>query len=193
MRKIRTLKRGKKWSNAFEIGGITGKRKAYQKSGFATKTEAYEAGIKIYDEYMHGGISIHDGKICFADFIDDWFEKDCKPGLRFSTAYNYEIYIRLHIKPSLGSYQLKDLTPAIIDNWIRKIAATKKLVPLYIKMIFLIAKKALDYAVYPAGIINTNPAQYVKVPKIKAGPKKIKRVIIENDTLSTILNSLPRY
>lgn len=189
MAKIRTIKRSSKWSYAFEMGIVNGKRKTCQKSGFETKKEAYDAGVIAYDKYLHGGIAVNDGKITFADFLDSWFEKDCKPNIRHHTYQNYEIYIRLHIKPDIGSYKMRDLAPAIMDDWVKKLV-TKNLSADVKHAIFTVVKKALNYAVYPAQIITVNPAQYIKFPKIKS-EKLVKRVII--DDITKIKENLPNH
>ncbi|WP_196607094.1 tyrosine-type recombinase/integrase [Pectinatus frisingensis] len=186
---VRTLKRGKKWSYAFEIGIINGKRKTCQKSGFSTEKEAYNAGIMAYDKYLHGGIAVNDGKITFNQFLDEWFEKDCKISIREGTSTNYERYIRLHIKPVLGQYKLKDITPAILDDWLKGLINSKKVSPLVCKFIFTLLKKALNYAVYPAEIISSNPAQYIKFPSIKQ-EKRVKRVIIDKNYLDSIISNI---
>ena len=49
---------------------------------------------------------------------------------------------------------------------------------------------ALDYAVYPAELISSNPANYIKVPK-KAPTNIIKRHIITPEKLKTLLEKYP--
>lgn len=180
MAKIRTLKRGKRWSFAFEMGVVNGKRKTYQKSGFDTKQKAYNAGAIAYDKYLHGGLAVNNGKITFADFLDEWFEKECKPSVRHSTAINYSVIINKHIKPQLGSYKMNALTPAIINNWLNQLFTCKQLCHNTISAVLITVRKALTYAVYPAEILTTNPAQYIKLPKKIDEEKQISRVIIRN-------------
>ena len=55
---INIRKRGKVYQYQFEIAPIEGKRKQITKSGFKTKKEAEEAGIKAYNEYNQTGHSI---------------------------------------------------------------------------------------------------------------------------------------
>lgn len=165
MAKIRTLKRGKRWSFAFEMGVVNGKRKTYQKSGFDTKQKAYNAGAIAYDKYLHGGLAVNNGKITFADFLDEWFEKECKPSVRHSTAINYSVIINKHIKPQLGGYKMNALTPVIINNWLNQLFTYKQLCHNTISAVLITVRKALTYAVYPAEILTANPAQYIKLPK----------------------------
>ena len=192
MVKVRTIKRGKSkiWSYAFEIGRIDGKRKTVQKSGFKSEPEAYNAGVIAYDKYLHGGLITSDKKMYFSDFMDEWFENKCKLHLRPETATGYESYIRRHVKPYLGRYKLKEITPLIIDTWLEKLVS--KLSVGLSRLIFDITKKALNYAVEPARLISSNPAHYAEFPK-KRIVKKIKRVIIRHDDLDKVLANLPLH
>ena len=54
---INIRKRGKVYQYKFEIASIDGKRKFKNKSGFATKSEAKQAGIIAYNEYLNTGHS----------------------------------------------------------------------------------------------------------------------------------------
>lgn len=57
MSEINTRKRGQKWQYQFEAAKIGGKRKQITKSGFNTKKEALEAGIKALAEYNNSRIT----------------------------------------------------------------------------------------------------------------------------------------
>lgn len=54
---INIRKRGKVYQYKFEIASIDGKGKFKNKSGFATKSEAKQAGIIAYNEYLNTGHS----------------------------------------------------------------------------------------------------------------------------------------
>mgnify|MGYP004574617197 FL=1 len=54
---INIRKRGEVYQYKFEIASIDGKRKFKNKSGFATKSEAKQAGIIAYNEYLNTGHS----------------------------------------------------------------------------------------------------------------------------------------
>lgn len=57
MGNVYVQKRGKVYQYKFEIASIDGKRKIKNKSGFATKSEAKQAGIIAYNEYLNTGHS----------------------------------------------------------------------------------------------------------------------------------------
>ena len=51
-------------------------------------------------------------------------------------------------------------------------------------------RNALDYAVYPAELISSNPENYIKVPK-KAPTNIVKRHIITKEKLAELLGKYP--
>lgn len=57
MADVTVQKRGEVYQYKFEIASIDGKRKIKNKSGFATKSEAKQAGIIAYNEYLNTGHS----------------------------------------------------------------------------------------------------------------------------------------
>lgn len=64
MAKIRTRKRGKTYSYNLEAGlNANGKRKVVEKGGFATKQEAYDAGVKAFAAWKNGNIGIVSEKV----------------------------------------------------------------------------------------------------------------------------------
>ena len=91
--------------------------------------------------------------------------------------------------PYLGDISVQNLTPAILDKWLRELqkASYSKNT---LSSIHALIHHALDYAVYPAEIISSNPANYIKVPK-KAPTNIIKRHIITPEKLSDLLEKCP--
>lgn len=111
-------KNGKTWRYRFDIATVAGKRKQISKSGFRTKKEAQAAGNTALYQYEHAGLSPDQlkGEISYADFLDEWMEKDVIKRWKKSTVEGYEKKIRLYIKPNLGHYRLKSITKQnIID------------------------------------------------------------------------------
>ena len=54
---VNIKKRGNVYQYQFEIAPVDGKRKYINKSGFKSKREAMEAGVKAYNEYFETGHS----------------------------------------------------------------------------------------------------------------------------------------
>ena len=58
MADVITRKRNNKWEYRFEGAKIGGKRKQFSKSGFNTKKEALEAGVKALATYNQAGTAV---------------------------------------------------------------------------------------------------------------------------------------
>ena len=157
--KVRTRKRGNKWSYAFEGAKINGKRNTIEKAGFSSEKEAYEAGLAAFQEYKTAGSVFAGSDMSVSDFMEMWLEKVAKVSVKPNTLYNYKKMIRCHIKPCLGGYALKDITPVVMDNWITERYVDKGLSYSTLDNMLKVLKVALDYAVYPGQLIRDNPAR----------------------------------
>lgn len=158
------------WEYRFEVGRIGGHRKQFSKSGFKTKREALEAGAKALSEYCDGNL-INPTEISMSDFLDEWFEKDCKAHIKITSQETYASAIKLYLKPLLGAYKVKWITPIILQDFANKIG-TMELSKSRITCILAVLTDALDYAVFPAGIIKNNPVRYIKKPIGKTAHKR---------------------
>lgn len=187
---IRTRKRGKTWSYSFEAGNINGKRKVIEKGGFASQDDAFDAGVEAYSAWKHGCIGVTAKKTLLSDFFDQWVHTICPTRVRDSTVYLYDAMVRNHITPHLGHIALQDLTPLMIDQWASHLMQTDNLSYSSAKTTLAILQAGLKYAVYPAGIIRSNPAQYISIPA-KAAKKVIKRTIISPERFDALLETYP--
>lgn len=110
-------KRGSVWEYRFEIAKVDGKRKQVSKSGFKTKREATEAGTKALGKYNNSGVAINESDVSLADYLDYWLDTYGKMNLKYNTQLNYLYIIENHLKPNLGSYRLKSLSAATIQEY----------------------------------------------------------------------------
>lgn len=187
---IRTRKRGKTWSYIFEAGrNEDNKRKVVEKGGFQTKEAAYEAGVVAYMDWKHGNIGITSERITVREFMEAWLTKVCSLNVRPSTLANYSTMTNYHIIPKLGPLMVQDISPVILDNWIRELTG-KGLAFKSLKLIHAIFSHALDYAVYPGQLISNNPARYINIPK--SAPKNIiERKIIDPGQFQELMEDFP--
>lgn len=63
-------KRWEGYKYKFEIASIDGKRNFKNKSGFTTKSEAKQAGIIAYNEYLNTGHSFKPKTMSYSDYLD---------------------------------------------------------------------------------------------------------------------------
>ena len=83
MADVTVQKRGEVYQYKFEIASIDGKRKFKNKSGFATKSEAKQAGIIAYNEYLNTGHSFIPKTMSYSDYLDYWMKEHCKINLKY--------------------------------------------------------------------------------------------------------------
>lgn len=165
MGELRTRRRGKNWEWSFEGAKVGGKRHSVSKGGYKTKAEAIAAGTQAKAEYDSAGRIFRPSDVSVSDYLDYWLENYVNRHLSYNTMLDYEKKVRIHIKPSLGSYRLTSLEPDIIQRWIdgkKDDGYSQSMV----KNILTCLQGALNYAVQPCQYIKANPCIYVKVPKI---------------------------
>lgn len=190
MAQVRTRKRGKTFSYIFEAGKkADGRRNVVEKGGFATKAEAYKAGVAAYNDFLHGNIGITSERVTLKDFMSAWLDNVTALNVRPTTIQTYRSVINVRITPHLGNMKVQDLTPALLDAWIRKLVELG-FSHSSMRVAYSIILEALDYAVYPAQLIQSNPATYIKVPK-NAPRNVIKRTIISDELFAKLLAEYP--
>lgn len=157
-------KRGNTWYYYFEAGKVDGKRKKIERKGGKTKKEALEALRKALDEFDKCGSTVNESNISVADYFDYWFNEYVLINCKYNTQQGYKTIIERHIKPTLGFYKLKTLTPAILQEFLNKKyrnGFTKNT----LKGFYGVLSGALKMAVYPYQFIKQNPMQYTSMPK----------------------------
>ena len=186
MAQVRVRKRGKTFSYIFEAGKVDGKRKVVEKGGFPTKSAAYKAGMEAYVDFLHGNIGITSESITLADFMTAWLNNVVVLNVKPSSMQTYQTLFKCQIVPYLGEVKIQELTPAMLDKWLREL---QKLGLSYntISATHAFIHNALNYAVYPAQLISSNPAAYIKVPK-NAPRNVIKRHIITPERFKALLD-----
>ena len=177
-------KRGSMWSYSFDMGTIAGKRQRKEKGGFRTKKEAEAALAKAITEYNGGGIVFEPSTSTLSDYLDLWMEQYVKVNCKTNTVKNYTYAVKNHLKPDLGQYRLKAITPAVVQKWVNGLKEegfAKGTVGGYKTVL----SASLTYAVEPLHYLIFNPCDCVKIPKMsKAKPK---RYIISPEDFETIL------
>ena len=192
MGRIITQKRGDYWEYKFEVAKIDDSRKRVSKSGFKTKEQALAAGSKAQAEYNDAGLSFTPSEIGFSDFLDHWVESYCLINLKTSTVANYKKKIRLHIKPALGSYKLKALTPPVMQRFINKMAKAN-----YSRTTLAVIKGiltgSLSYAVMQE-MIRYSPMNNVSLPSPRnetLKPRTAPHVFIPKNRIDQIFDRFP--
>ena len=112
MAQVRIRKRGKTYSYIFEAGKVEGKRKVAEKGGYATKAEAYKAGVAAYNDFLHGNIGITSESITLKEFMTAWLDNVVALNVKQTSLQTYQAYSNNRIIPYLGEVKVQELTPA---------------------------------------------------------------------------------
>ena len=188
--RVNTRKRGERWEYRFEGAKIGGERKQISKSGFRTQADALKAGNIALVEYENAGLNFEPSETSVADYMDYWMENYVKINCRYNTQNNYEQHIRNHIKPTLGMYKLKSLTPTILQKFINKkyLSGMSKN---HLTNLITVLSGSLKYAVHPLKYIKENPMQYVKYPKYEHTKEDANHKLITNKEFNKIIDRFP--
>lgn len=175
------------WEYRFEAAKIDGKRKHISKAGFRTKKDAEIAGTKAMAEYNNAGLKFEPSEMSFADYLDYWFDNYVKMRCTYNTQLAYNQIIEGHLKPVLGHYKLKSLTPMIIQEYANN-KFTGGLKKTTLSNIMAVLTGSLKYAVVPAKLLQSSPAEYVKFPKTQAKRNEVNRTVISVEDFNKMLS-----
>lgn len=189
MATLNVTKRGNVWQYRFEIAQVDGKRKRISKSGFKTKKEATIAGNEAVTNYNNTGLCFKASEVSFADYLDYWQENYCNMSMKYNTQVNNMYLINKYIKPTLGDFRLKAITPARMQEYVNGLKI-KGLQRGTINKIYHALSSAFSYAVEPLELIQYNPCQNIKLPTFTDTPKET-RFIITPEQFSTIIERFP--
>lgn len=174
------------WEYRFEAAKIDGKRKHISKAGYKTKKEAEIAGTKAMADYNNAGMTFEPSEMSYSDFLDYWFENYVKMSCKYNTQIAYMQIIETHLKPALGMYKLRSLTPIMIQDYVNKkfVTGLKKTT---LVNIMSVLSGSLKYAVVPAQLLQSSPAEYIKYPKLKSERAEVNRTIISIEDFNKML------
>lgn len=121
--------------------------------------------------------------------MDNWLQGVAAVNVRESSLSQYQKMTKYHVTPLIGDIDIQDLTPAILDRWMRQLTR-KGLAQKSLKLILAILRQALNYAVYPSNFIQSNPALHIKVPRT-APRDLVKRKIITPQEFAVLMEVFP--
>lgn len=181
MSKINIRKRNNYYEYRFEIASSNGKRRWLSKSGFKTKTEAGEAGIQAYNEYLNAGVPFKQCNMSYSDYLDYWLNNYCKNNLKYNTIQTYTIIINKYLKPTIGKYKLSTITSVALNGYITEIVNQYNHSKTYYKNILKVIKGSFRDACNLYGFIKYNPALTLRLPKINKYSEDIKHLYTKEE------------
>lgn len=113
--------------------------------------------------------------ITVGDWLELWLKEYVQVSVKPLTFKSYEVVVRVHIKPAIGSIKLQALKAPQIQAFYNSLITDKS--PKTIKNIHGVLHKALDKAI-KIGYVTTNPASVCDIPRIEK--KEIKPLNADN-------------
>lgn len=178
-------KDGKGWQGQVTIGRDpeTGKLKRVTYYG-KTQKEVQQKINKAISE-LNDGTFIKPHTVTFGEWADKWLE-DYKrpPNVKLSTYVSYEMLIRQHLKPKLGSVLLKDLNSEVLQKFYNEQVANGRsdgkggLSPKTLRNLHNMIHECLQQAVYN-NLIHRNISEATNLPK--CSNKKEIRVLSKDE------------
>lgn len=175
------------WEYRFEAAKVDGKRKHISKAGFRTQKEAYNAGTKALAEYNHAGLTFEPSEMSYSDYLDYWFDNYVKTSCKYNTQTAYITIIENHLKPALGMFKLKALSPMQIQEYVNQ-KFTTGLKKTTLKNIMAVLSGSLKYAVVPAQLIKSSPAEYITYPSLQKERSEKNRTVISIEQFNIIMD-----
>lgn len=159
-------KKGDSWYYRIDLGVVDGQRKQIERYAGKTKGAADKILRRVMKEMDQTGIYYEPSEMSYADFLDTWLERDVKLENAITTYENYKSQINNHIKPNVGVYQLKQLSPMILQDFVNKLKIRYS--KSTIQLIMNIMRSSLSFAVQPYQYIANSPMKHVRLPKFKS-------------------------
>ncbi|MCT4686600.1 site-specific integrase [Vallitalea sp.] len=184
-------KRGNNWYYYFDLGKVNGKRKKIERKGGSTKKEAQAALRKALQEYENAGLLFEPSEISVSDYMDYWVKNYVEMNCKYNTIQGYKRIITNHIKPIIGSYKLKSISPVILQQFVNE-KATRGFTKNYLVNIISVLSGSFRAAVYPYKFIKENPMQYIKLPKNENIRVQTNRKIITQVEFKQIIERFPK-
>ena len=126
------------------------------------------------------------GRVTFGEFAEQWLlAQTFSEGTREAT----ELRIRLHAVPVLGSHELRNIKPSVVQAWLRGLQ--RELAATYVRVILTNVAAVFNAAVED-GLIARNPAKATSVRPPKLDHRKVRPWSVER--VVAVIEALPsRY
>ena len=122
--------------------------------------EAFDRQVKL-EKQRRGMVLIDRGSRTLNDFADQWWEAK-RGDWSEQTRSNYRGYLTNDILKPLGSYELRQITPGLVDQWAAKLKRDRGADT--VKKIMAVLSGMMKYAVLN-DLIDYNPVREVEKPK----------------------------
>lgn len=177
-----------KWSYYFSIGkDADGKYRKHEKGGFSTRKEAEIAMVLAEEEFKKCNQVFVDSNISVDEYITFFLNNYVEINCKYNTKRTYVDLMNNHIKPKLGKYLLKNITPAILQSFLDDLfrSGYSKNTINGIKGLIV---NMFKLACHPYGFILHSPAENISIKHYKYRQSKDKKITL--DEINEVLNFL---
>lgn len=116
---------------------------------------------------LRRGTFVEPGKLTVAEWLDIWLTEYKRPSIRPTTYDSYEMIVRCHLKPAIGSLKLKELRPEHLQRLYNE-KAKGGLSNTSVRYIHAVIHQALEQAVKNQLVVrNVSEATTLPMPKKK--------------------------
>lgn len=155
-------RRGSGWRVRWRQGDVNRSRE------FSRKRDAEVFDLEVRRRLQSGGlVDLEAGSETLAQWMEEWWRVYAIPNLKPRTR---EVYARMwatHLMPRLGSWPLRDITPAVVEDFRAQLHVARVGDPTIIKTLGLLQGMLKRAAV--RGRIPANPVLLVDKPRQSAG------------------------
>ena len=147
---------------------VTKDGKNIWKSGFSTRTAAKSARTRAIVA-LQDRTFVEPSRILLGDFLQKWLDIH-ERSLKQKTVTSYQSHLNNYLLPRLGKMKVQEIRPTDLEKYFGEILTTgsKSGGALSAQTVIYdaaILKKALSYAVNVEGIISSNPASKITIPR----------------------------
>ena len=159
----------------------TGKRRLKSVGGFRTRRDAERALAKMIQQ-INDGLYVQPSRKTLAEYLPEWLQAARLRGLRQTTLVGYEVMITRHLIPRLGALQLRELTPAHLNDLYVELLERGRLQrpgglsPRTVRAAHTILRRALRDAVRQ-GLLTRNVADLADPPSAAAARAEARKSV----------------
>jgi integrase len=170
-------KRKPNWCYLVDVAAPGEKRKQRRKGGFRTKEQAQRALNEVVAALQRDRY-IEPSRVTVGEFLQEWLAA-IRSTIRPSTLSAYEMNVRIHIAPEVGTVQLQRLTADRLNTAYASMLESGRrdgrgLSPKSVRNAHVVMRKALSDAVR-WGRLDRNPAEFADPPRLRqAGSVEMK-------------------
>lgn len=159
-----------RWQGSVYLGTDPQTGREKKKIFYGQSEEEVKEKLRKFIAMRELGLCAEESNTTLEQWLDLWLEQYAKPRIRPTTYNNYEMIVRVHIKPHLGRIKLSKLQPRQIQvfyNYLLEEGRVKEkggLSPRTVAITHVILHEALEQA-KKEGLVTRNVAELCSPPK----------------------------